>query len=66
YTRPAVFRDMEVPAVLLSGNHAEIDRWRRRQSIRRTFKRRPEMLGKTELTDEEKVYLDRLKNEQAE
>lgn len=66
YTRPAVFRNMEVPEVLRSGNHTEIDRWRRRQSILRTFKRRPEMLDKAELTGEEKVYLDRLKKEQAD
>jgi tRNA (guanine37-N1)-methyltransferase len=54
YTRPEVFRGWAVPEVLLSGNHAEIARWRRRQSILRTAKRRPDMLEKAELTDEER------------
>ena len=43
YTRPEVFRGMRVPGVLLSGNHAEIDRWRRRQSLLRTRSRRPDL-----------------------
>ncbi|OPL10539.1 MAG: tRNA (guanine-N1)-methyltransferase [Firmicutes bacterium ML8_F2] len=66
YTRPAVFRGMEVPAVLLSGNHAEIERWRRQQSILRTYQRRPELLSKTELKNEDRIYLDKLKNEQSD
>ncbi|HIL12992.1 MAG TPA: tRNA (guanosine(37)-N1)-methyltransferase TrmD, partial [Deltaproteobacteria bacterium] len=45
YTRPAVFRGEAVPNVLLSGNHAEIERWRREQSGRRTRARRPDLLG---------------------
>ena len=44
YTRPAEFRDMKVPDVLLSGNHAEIEKWRREQSKRRTEERRPDLL----------------------
>lgn len=44
YTRPAVFRDMAVPEVLLNGNHAEIARWRRQQRLLRTARRRPELL----------------------
>ena len=46
YTRPPVFRDMAVPEVLLSGNHAEIARWRREQSEQRTAGRRPDLLNK--------------------
>lgn len=51
YTRPPEFMGMEVPAELQGGNHAEIDRWRRAQSIRRTYERRPELLRKAPLTD---------------
>ncbi len=51
YTRPPEFMGMQVPAELQGGNHAEINRWRREQSIRRTFARRPELLAKAPLTD---------------
>ena len=44
YTRPRVFKDMEVPEVLLSGNHAEIERWRQKQALKRTKERRPDLL----------------------
>lgn len=44
YTRPRVFKDMEVPEVLLSGNHSDIERWRRQQALRRTKERRPDLL----------------------
>jgi tRNA (guanine37-N1)-methyltransferase len=44
YTRPAEFRDMKVPPVLLSGNHAEIEKWRREQARSRTLARRPDLL----------------------
>ncbi|MFC1934988.1 tRNA (guanosine(37)-N1)-methyltransferase TrmD, partial [Chloroflexota bacterium] len=54
YTRPAVFRNWQVPDVLLSGDHKQIARWRREQVIRRTLKRRPELLDKVILTPEEK------------
>ncbi|MFX3631346.1 MAG: tRNA (guanosine(37)-N1)-methyltransferase TrmD [Candidatus Pristimantibacillus sp.] len=57
YTRPAVFRDMEVPEVLISGNHSRIDAWRREQSLLRTLNRRPDMLDKAELTDKERKWL---------
>jgi len=46
YTRPRVFRNMEVPEVLLSGNHAEIERWRQQQALKRTEERRPDLLSK--------------------
>lgn len=54
YTRPQVYRGWGVPVVLLSGNHAQIAKWRREQSILRTLKRRPELLERANLTDKEK------------
>jgi len=50
-----------VPQVLLSGDHAQIARWRREQAIRRTLKRRPELLDKTSLCSEERQLVNRLK-----
>ncbi|OGQ51057.1 MAG: tRNA (guanosine(37)-N1)-methyltransferase TrmD [Deltaproteobacteria bacterium RIFCSPLOWO2_02_FULL_53_8] len=61
YTRPEDYRGMVVPQELLSGNHAQIARWRREQSIIRTFKRRPELLDKAVLTPEERRLVERLK-----
>ena len=61
YTRPAMFRGMAAPEVLLSGNHAEIARWRRQESLRRTLLRRPELLEKAELSDEDQRFLDSLR-----
>jgi tRNA (guanine37-N1)-methyltransferase len=63
YTRPAEFRGMAVPEILLSGHHAEIARWRRRQSILRTARRRPDLLEKASLTAEERVWLDGVMSE---
>ena len=60
YTRPAVYRGWPVPEVLLSGNHAQIAKWRREQIILRTLERRPELLDKTELRLEEKQLVERL------
>ncbi|WP_243840616.1 tRNA (guanosine(37)-N1)-methyltransferase TrmD [Paenisporosarcina antarctica] len=57
YTRPAEFRGMKVPSVLLSGNHAHIDQWRRQQSLYRTWSRRPELLLNTELTPTEQKLI---------
>lgn len=51
YTRPASFRGLDVPAQLLSGHHALIDRWRRKQSLLRTRQRRPDLLRDADLTD---------------
>jgi len=62
YTRPAEYKGWTVPEVLLSGNHAEVARWRREQAIRRTLERRPEMLDKVELSPWERELVDRLKN----
>jgi tRNA (guanine37-N1)-methyltransferase len=57
YTRPAVFRGYAVPDVLLSGHHAEIVRWRRRQSLRLTWERRPDLLRVAHLTEEDRDFL---------
>jgi tRNA (guanine37-N1)-methyltransferase len=57
YTRPPDFRGMKVPEALLSGNHAEIERWRRREALRKTWKARPELLAKARLSDEERRWL---------
>lgn len=61
YTRPAVFRGWEVPEVLLSGNHAAIVRWRREQALRRTFERRPDLLERAQLTQEDREFLAQLR-----
>lgn len=54
YTRPESFRGLTVPDILLSGNHQKIKNWRRRESIKRTLERRPDLLEKAQLTEEEK------------
>jgi len=61
YTRPPQYRDWPVPEVLLSGNHAQIDSWRREQAIRRTLEQRPELLARAELSSEEKRLVERLR-----
>ncbi len=61
YTRPAVYRGWSVPEVLLSGNHAQIAKWRREQAIIRTLERRPELLDKAELNPEERQLLNKAK-----
>jgi tRNA (guanine37-N1)-methyltransferase len=63
YTRPPVFRDMPVPEVLLSGNHREIWRWRRKEALRRTLERRPELLEKISLSDEDDRLMSALRRE---
>lgn len=56
YTRPAQYRGLEVPPVLLSGNHAAVAAWRRKAAIEKTAQLRPDLLASAELTDEERVY----------
>jgi tRNA (guanine37-N1)-methyltransferase len=63
YTRPAEFRGMKVPDVLLSGNHAEIEKWRRREALKATLLKRPDLLETAELTDEDREILAELKKE---
>ncbi len=57
YTRPPEFRGWSVPEVLLSGDHAGVDRWRREQALRRTWLRRPDMLATVELTQADRAFL---------
>jgi len=64
YTRPQSFRNWEVPEVLLSGNHAEIARWRRTQSLKRTLRRRPDLLQQAELSDEDKKLIAQMEREE--
>lgn len=63
YTRPADFRGLAVPEVLLNGNHKLIEEWRLKESLRRTYTRRPDMLAKLELTAEMKKLLAEIKGE---
>lgn len=63
YTRPAEFRGLKVPTVLMSGNHAHIDKWRREQSLYRTWSRRPDLLKNTELSPVEQKLIDQWENE---
>ncbi|MHC5250280.1 tRNA (guanosine(37)-N1)-methyltransferase TrmD [Enterococcus sp. LJL90] len=65
YTRPAVFNDMAVPAVLTNGNHQLIAEWQLKESLRRTYLRRPDMLAKLTLTDEMEKLLAEIKKEEA-
>ena len=60
YTRPPTFRDHAVPDVLLSGNHREISLWRRREALRRTHERRPELLEQADLTEQDLAFLESL------
>jgi tRNA (guanine37-N1)-methyltransferase len=59
YTRPEEFRGLRVPEVLLSGHHQEVARWRRRQALLRTKARRPDLLARTQLSDEDKALLQK-------
>ncbi len=61
YTRPPQYRGWPVPEVLLSGNHAQINSWRREQAIRRTLEQRPELLARAELSSEEERLVERLR-----
>ena len=61
YTKPPVWHDVEVPAVLSSGHHANIKKWQRERAIERTLERRPELLNNAELTKKELAFLDELR-----
>ncbi|WP_071461173.1 tRNA (guanosine(37)-N1)-methyltransferase TrmD [Bacillus massilinigeriensis] len=63
YTRPADFRGMKVPDVLVSGNHKHIDEWRMRESLRRTFERRPDLLETFQLPEMQKKWLEEFKKQ---
>ena len=64
YTRPETYADMTVPEVLLSGHHKNIETWRRRQSIRRTLERRPDLLKDANLSKKEQEFLQELMDQQ--
>lgn len=66
YTRPPEFRGWPVPDVLLSGDHAKIDKWRREQSLLRTLKKRPDLLEKAELSQGDLKFLEKLKADRPE
>lgn len=63
YTRPADFRGMKVPEVLLSGNHEKIAEWRLKESLRRTYERRPDLLNGYKLTEQEKRWIKQFEQE---
>lgn len=63
YTRPADYKGLKVPETLLSGNHAKINEWRNKESIRRTFLRRPDLLENYPLTDEQRKWISEWENE---
>jgi tRNA (guanine37-N1)-methyltransferase len=63
YTRPQEYRGWKVPEVLVNGNHRDIDYWRRRQSLARTWRRRPELLEKIDLSDSDRSILREIQTE---
>ena len=63
YTRPADFRGLKVPEVLMSGNHKLIEEWRNKETLRRTLERRPDLFEKIELTGEQEKWLKEIKKE---
>lgn len=63
YTRPEVFEGIEVPEVLKSGHHKNIDNWRREQALKRTFEKRPELLEQAELSEKDKKFIKELKKD---
>jgi len=63
YTRPSIYRGRGVPQVLLSGNHSEIALWRRREALRRTYQRRPDLLKEAQLAQEDLAFIELLKAE---
>lgn len=63
YTRPESFENKQVPEVLRSGNHQMIAKWRREQSLKRTLEKRPDLLDEVNLSDEDKMILEKIKND---
>lgn len=63
YTRPESFRELTIPSVLTSGHHGDVDRWRRREALRRTLERRPDLLDAAPLTDADRRALDELRDD---
>jgi tRNA (guanine37-N1)-methyltransferase len=65
YTRPAVFREWSVPDILISGHHEKIEAWRRKEALRRTWRRRPDLLENRNLTAEESEWLKEFRREES-
>lgn len=63
YTRPEIFNNAKVPEILLTGHHENIRKWRRKESIKNTYFKRPKLLESVNLTKEDKSYIEELKNE---
>jgi tRNA (guanine37-N1)-methyltransferase len=63
FTRPRLFRDVEVPELLFSGNHEKIRLWRKKEALRRTLQRRPELLKNISLTEEDRRLMDEIREE---
>jgi tRNA (guanine37-N1)-methyltransferase len=61
YTRPGKFRELEVPEVLVSGDHSKVKKWRRAEALKRTLQRRPDLLKRAVLTDEDREVLNKIK-----
>ena len=64
YTRPEVWHDREVPKVLLSGNHAEIAKWRREEAVKATYLKRPELLERSPLTEKDLAIIHKLEEKE--
>lgn len=64
YTRPPSFRDWAIPPILVSGHHAQVEAWRRREALRATLKHRPDLLDKADLTKQERVWLEELRSDE--
>lgn len=63
YTKPEIFENIKVPEVLLSGHHQNISKWRKKESLKNTYLKRPDLLEKYNMSEEEKRYLEEIKNE---
>ena len=64
YTRPPEFRGWKVPDVLLSGDHGKIEKWRREQALERTYRKRPDMIEKAELSEADKRFVENLRKQE--
>jgi len=60
YTRPAEYQGMKVPPILLSGNHSEIEKWRRRESLKKTKLQRPDLISSLSLSEDERTFLENI------
>jgi len=63
YTRPEIFEGEKVPEILLSGHHEKINKWRRCESLKNTYLKRPELLKQVKLSEKDKEYLEKIKND---